>query len=54
MNITNIRIIYKILTHSRLLLDRLDQAIKPNLNNEDKPAIEDILNPENKIYNNKK
>ena len=79
LNITNIRIIDKILTHSRLLLDRLDQAIKPkveqetidqtlialclfcdgfyslsNLNNEDKPAIEDILNPENKIYNNKK
>jgi hypothetical protein len=79
LNITNIRIIDKILTHSRLLLDRLNQAIKTkieeetidhalialclfcdgfyslsNLNNEDKPAIKDILNPENKIYNNKK
>lgn len=79
LNITNIRIIDKILMYSKLLLDRLNQAIKTkveqetinhalialclfcdgiyslsNLNNEDKSAIEDILNPENKIYNNKK
>lgn len=79
LNITNIRIIDKILTHSRSLSDRLNQAIKPKVeeelieravvdlclfcdgiyspedsNNSDKPKTEDIINPENKIYNNKK
>ena len=34
LNITNIRIIDKILTHSRLLLDRLDQAIKTKVEQE--------------------
>lgn len=79
LNINNIRIIHKILTHFKSLLDRLSQSIKPrvekqtieqsliaiclfcdgiyspsNSSNDDKPATIDILNPDNKIYNNEK